>query len=45
MVKELDGEFIREWDCITDVERELNITTIYNNLKDIVNHLVDTYGI
>lgn len=29
------GEFIREWDCITDVERELNIkvTAICNNLK------------
>lgn len=29
------GEFIREWECITDVERELNIkvTAICNNLK------------
>lgn len=34
------GEFIREWECISDVERELNIkvTAICNNLKGYSKH-------
>lgn len=32
-----DGEFIKEWGCIMDIERELNIlhTSICNNLKGL----------